>query len=143
MIFLPNDTYTEFLSDILCWFRYIDDLFMLWAGSTEALYNFMLMLDTNSYNLKFTMQFNKSSIAFLDVTFSIDSNGTINTSLYRKPTAGNTILHALSAHPYSLVQCMPFSQYLRLRRECSSEEPFKYEADLLFDRLLARGYLLP
>lgn len=85
----------------------------------------MSILGTNNYNLKFTMESNKSSIAFLDITLSIDSDGTISTSLYCKPIAGNTILHASSAHPHS-GQSISFSQYIRLRRNCSSEEAFKH-----------------
>lgn len=110
------------LSNIQSWWRYIDNVFMLWAGSTQSLHRFMSMLSENQYNLRFMMEYSESSIAFLDVTISLHSDGSISTSLYRKLTAGNTILHAASAHPHSLVQSIPFSQYLHLRRNCSSEE---------------------
>lgn len=116
-----DEEHLDLLSNILRWFRYIDNIFMLWTGSNEALHHFMLMLDTNNYNLKFTMESNENRIAYLDVTLSIEDDGTISTSLYRKPTAGNTILHTTSAHTHSLVQSIPFSQYLLLRRNCSSE----------------------
>lgn len=68
------------------------------GGPVEALDQFMEMLSRNSYNLKFTMQSSMKSIAYLDITISIDTNSVINTSLYCNPTAGNTILHALQAH---------------------------------------------
>lgn len=35
---------------------------------------------------------------------------------------------------------IPYSQYLRVCRNCSSDSSFKMEADALRDRLLARGY---
>lgn len=47
----------------------------------------------------------------LHITINITTDGLINTSLYRKPTTGNTILHAQSAHPQPLIQRIPFSQY--------------------------------
>lgn len=131
-----DERYTSLFSNVLCWLRYIDDVLMLWAGSTETLHHFMSVLSDNKYNLRFTMDCSESSIAFLEVTISLHSSG----SLYRKPTVGNTILHATSAHPHSLVQSIPFSQYPCLRRNCSGEESFKHEADLLYDRLIVRAY---
>lgn len=113
---------------------------MLWAGSIGTLQRFMSMLDSNSYNLKFTMDYSNTSISFLDVKLSINSDGTISMPLYRKPIAGNTILQKSSVHLHSLVQSIPFSQYLQLRRNFSSEEAFKHEAYLLYNRLLTRGY---
>lgn len=110
-----NEDFVDLLSNILHWFRYIDDILMLWVGTVETLDQFMRMLSTNMYNLKFTMQSRTKTIAYLDVTINIGTDGTINTSLYRKPTTGNTILHASSAHPHSLVQSITFGQYLGLR----------------------------
>lgn len=61
-------------------------------------------------------------------------------SLYRKVTAGNTILHASSFHPKPLVNSIPHSQYLQVRRNCSDDNTFLIEAAKLRDRLLLRGY---
>lgn len=85
----------DLLSNVLQWFRYIDDVLMLWAGPIEALDQFMEMLSLNSYNLKFTMQSSLNTIAYLVITISIGTDGIINTSLYCTPTAGNTILFEL------------------------------------------------
>lgn len=63
-----------------------------------------------------------------------------STGLYRKPTAGNTILHASSSHPQSLIMSITYSQYLRLRRNCSADEEFWLESNSLRNRLLERGY---
>lgn len=81
-----------------------------------------------------------SSITFLDVTIHKDENGLLSSSLYRKPTAGNSILHASSFHPCALIASIPYSQYLRIRRNCLDSGVFKKEADLLRTRLLTRGY---
>lgn len=60
--------------------------------------------------------------------------------MFRKPSAGNTLLHASSFHPLPLVQSSPHSQYLKVRRNCSSEDEFKVESDKLRIRLLERVY---
>lgn len=70
----------------------------------------------------------------------IDLSGIITNTLFRKPTAGNSILRADSAHPNALKRSIPFAQYLRIRRICRSLEYFNIQAKNLQSRLLLRGY---
>lgn len=63
-------------------------------------------------------------------------------SLYCEATAGNTKLHASRAHPQPLIRSIPFSQYLRIRCNCSDDPAFQMKANNLMDRLLQRGYSL-
>lgn len=93
-----------------------------------------------NYNLKFIMQYNLHNIPFLDILICKDECGLLSTNLFRKSTAGNTLLDASSSHLSSLVQSIPYSQYLRLRCNCSTEEDFWRESSLLQPRLLQRGY---
>lgn len=65
------------------------------------------------------------------------------TRLYCKPTVGNSVLHASSFHPEPLLTSIPYSQYLRTRRNCSDEISFKREAKILQNRLLERGCTKP
>lgn len=112
----------------------------MWDGSIELLQPFLHKLNQNNFHLNFTMTWDQSSTTFLDVTIYKDENGLLSSSLYRKPMAGNSILHASIFHPQALISSIPYSQYLRIRRNCSDNEVFKREADLLKARLLARGY---
>lgn len=64
-----------------------------------------------------------------------DDSGLLRTNLFRINTAGNTILQ-----PRSLVNSIPYSQYLCTRRTCSEDAKFDQEAKKLKDRLLDRGY---
>ena len=139
-LFLTSNPVEPFIHLVSGWFRYIDDVLMIWEGSTEELESFMSIMNCNELNLRFTMSSSDSQIPFLDVTLLKNPDGYISTGLYRKPTAGNTILHASSAHPTSLIGSIPYSQYLRLRRNCSTQESFLREAAGLRDRLLHRGY---
>lgn len=86
------------------------------------------------------MNFDKERIFLLDVKVFRDNNGKLGSNLYRKPTAGNSILHASSFHPQTLVNSIPYSQYLQIRWNCSGEQIFKAQALQLRYRLLKRGY---
>lgn len=86
------------------------------------------------------MTFHEHEITFLDVTIHKQQDGSLTSSLYRKSTSGNSILHATSFHPQPLIRSIPYSQYLRVRRNCTDDIIFKREADMLRERLLTRGY---
>lgn len=101
---------------------------------------FVQKMNENAFNLAFTMTSKSNQIEFLDVYIHKDDTGMITSSLYRKPTSGNGILHPSSFHPKNLIPSIPFGQYLRVRRNCFNESTFKREADNLRTRLIARGY---
>lgn len=122
------------------WFCYIDNVLLVWKGPTKQLPAFLEQLNINTFNLSFTMTWDKESITFLDVTLYKDTNGSLTTSLFRKPPAGNSILHASSFHPQPLISSIPYSQYLSMRRNCTDDTVFKKEANILRTRLRARGY---
>lgn len=82
---------------------------------------------------------NQTSVEFLDLTLNI-INGTIETSLFRKPTATNSLLEFSSFHPTHLKRGIPYGQYLRLRRNCTDIQDFKQNALDLTARFRNRGY---
>ena len=82
----------------LVWFRYIDDIFFIWIHSEENLRNFMAEFNLFSDDIKFTYEYNKDSISFLDLKVIL-SNGKLITSLYCKPTDCHQYLHYGSCHP--------------------------------------------
>lgn len=99
---LSDDAYLQFQGHILTWFRYIDDIFVVWDGPHDLLDEFFEQLKSNYFNLKFTMQADSLKLSFLDVENRIDPSGRLLTDLYWKPTAGNTRLRFNSAHPVPL-----------------------------------------
>lgn len=86
------------------------------------------------------MECSQSKISFLDLQIHVDEDGILHSSLCHKPFAGNTILHAISAHPQSLLDSIPYSQFLRLRMNCTLDADFHLAAKDLHDRLLQWGY---
>lgn len=122
------------------WNCCFDDVLMLWTGTCDSRAEFMLDLGKNAYNLKFTMHQDLHQISFLDITIMIQEDGGISTTLQRKETAVNTLLHVTRFRPAPLLSSIPYGQYLRLRRICSDDYMCKHEADILSERSLICGY---
>lgn len=78
--------------------------------------NILKSLDKNDFNLKFTYTYDQHIKTFLDVQVYAMEDGKIASTLYRKPNAGNTVLHATCFHPSPLVRSIPYNQFLWLRR---------------------------
>ena len=68
------------------WWRYIDDVFVIWTHSEERLLEFISYLSQYHPTIKFTYERSQSPVTFLNVSVSKDSNGTLQTNLYCKPT---------------------------------------------------------
>lgn len=137
-----SDQMSPYVQYISHWFRYIDDLVFLWSGDMTSLTEFLCRLNDNNLNIKLTHIISEKSLDFLDVTLIIQEDGSINTDLYRKPTATNSILHFTSHHPMTTKRGIPVGEFLRLRRNCSDLSTFKIRASELTERLQERGYSL-
>ncbi|CAJ0915633.1 unnamed protein product [Ranitomeya imitator] len=125
---------------VVGWFRYIDDVLLIWNGDDTSLSKFMQQLNINPFNLKFTYNWHPNKIDFLDISLCVGEDGAIETGLYRKETSVNSLLHASSAHNYSTIKAIPVGQFLRNRRVCSTEERFEKQSVALTDRFCTRGY---
>ena len=124
----------------LVWWRYIDDIFVIWPHSREELDSFISRLNQVHNTIKFTSDISETSVNFLDVKISKDIHGRLTTSLYTKPTDAHLYLHYSSYHPIQQKKSIPYSQAVRIRRICSTIESY-YEATLILkNNLQARGY---
>ena len=85
----------------------------------------IIINNLNNYdpNSKFTQEYSKKEIPFLDLKVGI-KNGNITTDLYVKDTDRHQYLHYTSAHPYHTKKSIVFSQALRLSRLCTFEKNF-------------------
>ncbi|XP_069821233.1 uncharacterized protein [Dendropsophus ebraccatus] len=135
-----GEKFISFHPNIMYWGRFIDDIMIIWTGTRTLFKEFVHSLNENEIGLKFTCEIQETTLCFLDVNIHLEQDGTIKTSVYRKPTAGNSLLRWESHHPLPLKRGIPKGQYLRLRRNCSTVEAFKREADLLRTRFRDRGY---
>ncbi|KAM4044842.1 uncharacterized protein ACNLHF_008723 [Anomaloglossus baeobatrachus] len=78
-------------------------------------------------------------VEFLDLRVMLENNH-ITTSLFRKQTATNSVLHYSSFHPRHVRDGIPKGQFLRVRRNCTDVTTFRNEAQDLTTRFIKRGY---
>ncbi|CAJ0916561.1 unnamed protein product [Ranitomeya imitator] len=121
------------------WMRYINDVWFVWEGSIKDLHVLMAALNRNDLNIKLTFKYGRS-VDFLDLQIRALPKGDLVTSVFRKPTATNSLLHAESAHLPSTIKGIPVGQFLRVRRICSKDDDFYMQANDLTERILQRGY---
>ena len=123
---------------LLYFSRYIDDIIGVSRGLTEEKI-IDLFTPVATGPIKLTWVFSTSTIAALDVLISL-TNGRISTSLFRKKTDGHQYVHWHSDHPLHLKISLPFTQFLRIKRICSSAVVFEREALIVASRFRDRGY---
>jgi hypothetical protein len=121
-----------------CLLRYIDDLVGVWVGPKESIP--AIFKDTTDSNIRLTYVVGGATLEALDLRLHLEQDGTVSTSLFRKPTDGHQYVLWSSAHPKNLKASIPYAQLLRIRRNCSKEEDYRVEADTLLDRFRKRGY---
>lgn len=100
---------------VLGWWRYIDDIFLLWLGTEIELAAFHEFLNGNFPDIAFTLSWSKSALQFLDVNVKI-IDGQLHTKLFTKETDRNTLLRYENWHPKKMLDSLPFSQIVRVRR---------------------------
>ena len=119
------------------WWRYI---FMVWTHGEDKLEDFINHINSLYSTIKFTYEFSKSHISFLDVTVSLDNNNKISTDLFVKSTDTHQYLLHISCHPSHIRKSIPFNPALRIRRICSSTEKFQQRTNELLEFLCKRGH---
>ena len=78
------------------WLRYIDDIFMVWTHGEDKLEHFINHINSLQSTIKFTHEFSKSHISFLDVMVLLDNNNKISTDLFVKSTDSHQYLQHTS-----------------------------------------------
>ena len=121
------------------WWRYIDDVFLVWTHGEEKLLEFVNFLNSAHHSIKFTVEYSKETVNFLDVQF-IRQGNKIVTDLYTKPNDTHQLLHRSPCHPGHTKKGIPYGQAPRLRRICSEDSFFENRLGNLENFLLDRGY---
>ncbi|XP_073518019.1 uncharacterized protein [Phyllobates terribilis] len=129
----------EYNYGVFKWFRFIDDILIIWTGTEAEAIDFVDRLNVNDFNIHLTHCISSSVVYFLDLEIRI-VGGSLVTKLYRKSTATNSLLHYQSFHPRNLRDSIPVGQFSRAKRNCTTQDDFKTEASNLTTRFRERGY---
>ena len=129
----------------LVWWRYIDDIFFIWNGDEKSLSEFIQFAQNFSESqkmgstIKFTVSQSTEEVNFLDVRVML-KDGKLITSVYSKPTDSHLYLSQQSNHPRHMIDNIPKSQFLRLRRICSDTSDFMDQCNRYMEYFVNRGY---
>ena len=121
------------------WNRFIDDVFSLYTGSKEEFEEFVRALNEADPDIKFTWEsdWERKSVNFLDIVFSINEAGFLVTDLFSKIGMTNQLLLPSSCHPPRTCRNIIFSLALRI---CSDDEMKEKRLEELKTRLMERKY---
>ena len=123
----------------MIWWRNIDHIIFIWEHGEESLEKFLNKLNSFHPTIKFTAQYSKETINFLEVNIRL-GGGELMTDLFVEPTDIHQFLDPSSSHPYHCKRGIPYSQALRLNRICSDNESFDKRCNNLEGWLMERGY---
>jgi hypothetical protein len=81
------------------WYRYVDDMFVLWSHGKDELERLLKHLNSIHQNIAFTMEVDQQgTLPFLDVLVKRRPDGSLGHLVYRKPAHTDLYLHAKSEH---------------------------------------------
>lgn len=127
---------------LICYRRYIDDLIIVWNGDMESLQLFMNRMDNNDKNIKLTWNVNTQNTVFLDLEIYKNEDGFCTRNFF-KPTDRNSFIPLSSCHHKLWLCNIPRGQFIRLRRNCTSQSDFLSQSQVLAERFKQKGYDSP
>ena len=122
------------------WFRFIDDILGIFHGTEAELSDFFTYCNSLHNTIKFSYEYSRDRIVFLDIVIFRSERGRLETTLYTKPTDSKTYLDFSSCHPSHNKRSIPYSQFLHIRRNCSNWQDFAIHSVELVSYLSIRGY---
>lgn len=123
-----------------CWFRYVDDTFVVWSHGEEELLAFLQHLNSVHDRIQFTMERESGGkLAFLDVLVLRRAGGGLGHTVYRKPTHTDRYLHRDSNHHPRQKRALVKTLVDRAVRICEPQF-LEQELEHLGAALQANGY---
>jgi hypothetical protein len=123
-----------------CWFRYVDDTFVILQHGPDKLKDFLHHLNSIHQSIQFTMETErKGHLPFLDLDIYRRPDGSPGHKVYRKPTHINLYLNTKSYHHSSNKQAVLSTLIHRARALCD-EDSLQAELVFLRDVFRQNGY---
>lgn len=128
----------------LHYFRFLDDIYIIWNHSKEEFVEFAHHLNTHTQSIKIKYTIHETQVNFLDtVTYKgerYQQTGHLDFKVYFKDTDTHSLLFKTSYHPKHTYRGIIKSQLLRFYRISSDEKQFYEATNTLFRALRTRGY---
>lgn len=123
------------------YYRYIDDIFIIWNGSSQELHQALAAWNTlSSLTLELT-QYSHISVDFLDVTLNLDPiTHKIHSSIYFKPISKFNYLSPSSCHPPHVLRGWILAEINRHYELTSHPTTRDCNLQVFKEHLLTRGY---
>ncbi|CAF1539977.1 unnamed protein product [Rotaria magnacalcarata] len=118
--------------------RYIDDVFMTWNKSENALKQILENANSWHPNIKLEYKIGKS-LPFLDILLT-NINGTLSTSVYHKPAAEPYVVPFISDHPRHVFDNIVQTSLRRAIKYSSTFQLFNDERRYIKSTFLYNGY---
>ena len=115
----------SFIWVIPFWKSFIDDIFLIFLGTTKQLQSMKDFMNNFYPTIKFTLEHSTKEIYFLYIKIHIGSDHKLSTTLYRKSTDFAALLHFHSNHSLHCKERL-FSRKL-LDATCSLEMTLYYK----------------
>lgn len=132
----------NFISLLLFWKRFIDDIFFIFLGTFEELNTLKDFMNNLHPTIKFTFTQSLEKISFLDLMIYKTPDHHLATTIFRKPTDCAPLLHFQSNHSLKCKESIIFSQALRYNLIISDDKNLEKELDHLTLSLITRNYPL-
>ena len=117
------------------WKRYVDDTFTIIKKNNRN--SFLQHLNSIHHDIKFTCEEVRSdgSMTFLDILIAPEEDGSLKTSVFRKPTHTDLYLKWNSHHTIPSKYSVAGTLYHRAKTVCSNPQLLQKEEDHLFQAL--------
>jgi len=123
-----------------CWYRYVDDTFVIWPHGLDKLQGFLDHLNSLQDKIQFTIETEKDGhLPFLDIDIYRKIDGTLGHKVYRKQTHTNLYLQQSSHHHPAHKQSVLTSLIHRARGLCD-EASLPQELEILTSVFKNNGY---
>ena len=104
---LKQNTSIHAFQTTLAYFRFVDNIFMIWIGSKESLLAFFNEINTTHESIKFDCKYSLESINFLDTIVFKNNQRSLSTKLFSKLTDHHIYIinptpHKITTQEYTL-----------------------------------------
>ena len=126
------------------WKRFIDDIFIIWTGTTQEFESYMKKINQIHPTIKFTHEISDTELTFLDVTLykgeRFQTTNILDLRTHIKNTNKQLYVHSKSYHPPSTIKAISKGETKRYLRTNSNETNFEKMKCKLVNKLKQRGY---